>query len=43
MITALKAAGLTSTRLTVHSEKGHDAFLLQAELFTPQMHYFLYD
>ena len=42
MVAALKAARLKSTRLTVHSEKGHDAFLLEAELFTPQMHYFLY-
>ncbi|NKB72171.1 MAG: homoserine O-acetyltransferase [Candidatus Latescibacteria bacterium] len=42
MVAALKTAGLTSTRFTVHSEKGHDAFLLEAELFTPQLRYFLY-
>ena len=42
MVAALNAAGITSTRLTVHSEKGHDSFLLETGLFTPQINYFLY-
>lgn len=34
---ALKANSIESQYITVHSEKGHDAFLLQPELFTPHM------
>jgi homoserine O-acetyltransferase len=35
LMTALKSAGVTSRRITVHSEKGHDSFLLEPELFKP--------
>jgi homoserine O-acetyltransferase len=28
-------------RVTVHSEKGHDSFLLEPELFTPHIRYTL--
>jgi homoserine O-acetyltransferase len=27
--------------ITVHSEKGHDSFLLEPELYTPHLHYTL--
>jgi len=29
--------------ITVHSEKGHDAFLLEPRLFTPHIHQLLDD
>ncbi len=31
----LKQAGVDATRITVHSEKGHDSFLLEAHLYRP--------
>lgn len=31
----LKQAGVDATRITVHSEKGHDSFLLEPHLFRP--------
>lgn len=34
---ALKAARVPHHRFTVHSEKGHDAFLLEPDLFTPHL------
>ena len=34
---ALEAAGVPVQWLTVHSDKGHDSFLLDAPLFTPQI------
>ena len=37
----LKEAGVRCMRITVHSEKGHDAFLLEPELFTPHLAYAL--
>ena len=33
----LKGAGIESMRITVHSDKGHDAFLLEPELFAPHL------
>lgn len=33
----LKAAGIPARRVTVHSEKGHDSFLIDADLFTPHL------
>jgi homoserine O-acetyltransferase/O-succinyltransferase len=33
----LKEAGVRSMRITVHSEKGHDSFLIEPELFTPHL------
>ena len=37
----LKSADVPFLRSTVHSEKGHDSFLLEPELYTPQLSHFL--
>ena len=37
----LKRAGVPHMRLTVHSEKGHDSFLLEPKLYTPHLAYAL--
>ena len=37
MMQALKAAGVPARRITVHSEKGHDSFLLEPPLFAPHL------
>jgi homoserine O-acetyltransferase len=37
----LKRAGVPHMRLTVHSEKGHDSFLLEPNLYTPHLAYAL--
>ncbi|MCC5848628.1 MAG: homoserine O-acetyltransferase [Verrucomicrobia bacterium] len=37
----LKAAKVRSLRVTVHSEKGHDSFLLEPDLFTPHIRHTL--
>jgi len=37
----LKAAGVSAMRITVHSDKGHDSFLLEPELYTPHLAYAL--
>ena len=37
MARALKDAQVDNMRITVHSEKGHDSFLLEPELFTPHL------
>jgi homoserine O-acetyltransferase len=37
----LKRAGVPHMRLTVHSEKGHDSFLLEPKLYTPHLSYAL--
>jgi homoserine O-acetyltransferase len=34
---ALRRAGVPVRRVTVHSDKGHDAFLLEPELFAPHL------
>ena len=33
----LKRAGVECMRITVHSDKGHDAFLVEPQLFTPHL------
>ena len=38
---ALAEGGVSPIRITVHSEKGHDSFLLEPELYTPHLHYTL--
>jgi len=38
---ALKSAGVPFQHHTVHSEKGHDSFLLEPDLFAPQVSYVL--
>ncbi len=37
MMHALKAAGVQARRITVHSEKGHDSFVLEPSLFAPHL------
>lgn len=37
----LKLAGVDATRITVHSEKGHDSFLLEPVLYEPYIRAFL--
>jgi homoserine O-acetyltransferase len=37
----LKKSGVPHLRLTVHSEKGHDSFLLEPKLYTPHLAYAL--
>jgi homoserine O-acetyltransferase len=37
MMAALKSAGVPARRITVHSEKGHDSFLLEPDLFAPHL------
>jgi homoserine O-acetyltransferase len=41
LVGVLHEAGVPCQHVTVHSEKGHDAFLLQSELFTPHLDYTL--
>ena len=41
MASVLKGADVNNMRITVHSEKGHDSFLLEPELFTPHLAYIL--
>ena len=38
---ALAEGGIAPMRITVHSEKGHDSFLLEPDLYTPHLHYTL--
>ncbi len=38
---ALKSADVPHQHITVHSEKGHDSFLLEPELYTPHIAYML--
>jgi len=37
LVTHLKTANVSHSRITVHSEKGHDSFLLEPRLFTPHL------
>ena len=41
MVSALEAAGVSSMHITVHSDKGHDSFLLEPQLYTPHLVYTL--
>lgn len=41
IVTALKADGVPVTYITVHSDKGHDAFLLEPDLFAPYIQFML--
>ncbi|MFT4637384.1 MAG: homoserine O-acetyltransferase [Verrucomicrobiales bacterium] len=41
LVSKLKAAKVKNMYITVHSEKGHDSFLLEPELYTPHLHYAL--
>jgi homoserine O-acetyltransferase len=37
LVQYLKAANVSVQYVTVHSDKGHDSFLLEPELFTPHI------
>ena len=37
----LKKAGVPNMRITVHSDKGHDSFLIEPDLYTPHLVYAL--
>ncbi|MFZ5807081.1 MAG: homoserine O-acetyltransferase MetX [Verrucomicrobiota bacterium] len=41
MEAVLKRAGISPMHITVHSDKGHDSFLLEPELYTPHLVYAL--
>lgn len=41
LVRILKQAGVRSLHITVHSEKGHDSFLLEPDLFHPHLRYTL--
>ncbi len=41
MVGVLKGAGVETVRMTVHSQKGHDSFLLEPELYTPMLQWAL--
>ena len=41
MVETLKKSGASCMHITVHSDKGHDAFLLEPELFEPHLNYSL--
>lgn len=42
LVSHLKAANASCNYITVHSDKGHDAFLLEPELFAPYIQYELH-
>ncbi len=41
LVRALKAAEVPVMHITVHSDKGHDSFLLEPELYTPHLNHLL--
>jgi homoserine O-acetyltransferase len=41
LIGHLERAGVSSMMITVHSNKGHDSFLLEPDLYTPHLVYTL--
>jgi homoserine O-acetyltransferase len=41
LVQLLKQSGVAAMWITVHTEKGHDSFLLEPELFTPHLAYAL--
>jgi len=41
LMRALKSADVSAMHITVHSEKGHDSFLLEPELYTPHLSHLL--
>ncbi len=43
LLAALQAAGVRSMRIIVHSDKGHDSFLLEPGLYHPHLAYLLED
>ncbi len=43
IVAGLEAAGVEAMHITVHSDKGHDSFLLEPALYTPHINYALSD
>jgi len=43
LVQYLKKAGVQSIWLTVHTDKGHDSFLLEPRLYSPHLHHLLGD
>ncbi len=41
LVRRMKEAGIACQHITAHSEKGHDAFLLEPDLFAPHIEYLL--
>ena len=41
LVAHLEKAGVSSMHITVHSDKGHDSFLLEPQLYTPHLAYTL--
>lgn len=41
MVSYLEKAGVSNMHITVHSDKGHDSFLLEPQLYTPHLAYTL--
>nr|NIP98807.1 homoserine O-acetyltransferase [Akkermansiaceae bacterium] len=41
LVLALETAGIEPVYITVHSDKGHDSFLLEPALYAPHIHYAL--
>ena len=41
LVATLEEAGMNVTHLTVHSDKGHDSFLLEPDLYAPQLKHLL--
>jgi len=42
LVAALESAEASCMQITVHSDKGHDSFLLEPELYAPHLHYTLH-
>ena len=43
LVLELEKAGLSPVHITVHSDRGHDSFLLEPALYAPHIHYALRD
>ena len=43
LVLELEKAGLEPVHITVHSDRGHDSFLLEPALYAPHIHYALRD
>ena len=41
LVSAISKGGITPMHITVHSEKGHDSFLLEPDLYAPHIHFAL--
>lgn len=41
LVAALENVGMRPMHITVHSDRGHDSFLLEPELYAPHIHYAL--